>query len=226
MMKFLAAAGAALTLTAVAAPASAASIVVPGSPTIGQLQISALAAGDDLRNNSGAFSSWNKAFALDEGTFGNQQSFLLHYDRLGGAFSFGQVAGSFILELGANETLSNIITSGLGLYNSDPRADVLYQRDTGLGLGVTLLRGLEGSGIPLVGDYVQVGNGVAVGGGKTQYTVNYNFKNNGLAQDQVRFQITSISSAVPEPATWAMMITGFGLAGAAIRRRRTVFAAA
>lgn len=27
-------------------------------------------------------------------------------------------------------------------------------------------------------------------------------------------------SAVPEPATWAMMITGFGLAGTAIRRRR------
>lgn len=28
------------------------------------------------------------------------------------------------------------------------------------------------------------------------------------------------TSAVPEPATWAMMITGFGLAGAAMRRRR------
>jgi len=33
-------------------------------------------------------------------------------------------------------------------------------------------------------------------------------------------------SAVPEPATWAMMITGFGLAGTAIRRRRVTFAAA
>lgn len=29
-------------------------------------------------------------------------------------------------------------------------------------------------------------------------------------------------SAVPEPATWAIMITGFALAGAAIRRRRDV----
>lgn len=28
---------------------------------------------------------------------------------------------------------------------------------------------------------------------------------------------------VPEPAAWAMMITGFGLAGAMMRRRRTVF---
>jgi hypothetical protein len=32
------------------------------------------------------------------------------------------------------------------------------------------------------------------------------------------------SGAVPEPATWAMMITGFGLAGAALRRRRALAA--
>jgi hypothetical protein len=28
---------------------------------------------------------------------------------------------------------------------------------------------------------------------------------------------------VPEPATWAMMILGFGGVGAVMRRRRTVF---
>lgn len=31
--------------------------------------------------------------------------------------------------------------------------------------------------------------------------------------------------AVPEPATWAMMIVGFGMAGAAVRRRRVTVAA-
>lgn len=34
--------------------------------------------------------------------------------------------------------------------------------------------------------------------------------------------LTVLASAVPEPATWSMMIIGFGLAGAGLRRRRTV----
>jgi len=34
------------------------------------------------------------------------------------------------------------------------------------------------------------------------------------------------SRAVPEPTAWALMIAGFGLAGAALRRRRTVATAA
>jgi len=32
----------------------------------------------------------------------------------------------------------------------------------------------------------------------------------------------AVSGAVPEPATWAMMIAGFGMTGAALRRRQTV----
>jgi hypothetical protein len=32
----------------------------------------------------------------------------------------------------------------------------------------------------------------------------------------------AVSGAVPEPATWAMMIAGFGMTGAALRRRPTV----
>jgi hypothetical protein len=33
-----------------------------------------------------------------------------------------------------------------------------------------------------------------------------------------------LRSAVPEPATWAMMVIGFGAVGSAIRRRRVAFA--
>lgn len=41
-----------------------------------------------------------------------------------------------------------------------------------------------------------------------------------------QFRVEGVGSAVPEPATSAMMITGFGLAGATIRRRRGALVAA
>lgn len=55
-------------------------------------------------------------------------------------------------------------------------------------------------------------------GNHQQYPQYYGYAPVGLSE--VRF----MGSAVPEPATWAMMITGFALAGAALRRRRAAFA--
>ena len=40
-----------------------------------------------------------------------------------------------------------------------------------------------------------------------------------------RTYASDATGAVPEPASWAMMIAGFGLAGAAMRRRRSLVAA-
>ena len=37
---------------------------------------------------------------------------------------------------------------------------------------------------------------------------------------------TASAGGVPEPASWALMIAGFGLAGAQLRRRRTAAVAA
>lgn len=41
----------------------------------------------------------------------------------------------------------------------------------------------------------------------------------GIGADRDSFTINVLSGAVPEPATWALMILGFGLVGAAMRRR-------
>lgn len=37
--------------------------------------------------------------------------------------------------------------------------------------------------------------------------------------DNIRWDVRTIESAVPEPATWAMMVLGFGIVGATMRRR-------
>jgi hypothetical protein len=47
------------------------------------------------------------------------------------------------------------------------------------------------------------------------------FSFNDMVIDDISFQGPAALSAVPEPATWAMMIGGFGLVGGAMRRRAT-----
>ena len=43
---------------------------------------------------------------------------------------------------------------------------------------------------------------------------------NDTALDNVRVNALAATSAVPEPATWAMMLAGFGLIGVSVRSRR------
>ncbi len=69
---------------------------------------------------------------------------------------------------------------------------------------------------------ILVGNG-----GRTVWNgfLNDTLDSSKLYSNQLSY-LTGLSSAVPEPATWAMMITGFGLAGSALRRRRSLALAA
>ena len=52
----------------------------------------------------------------------------------------------------------------------------------------------------------------------TSFTVNATSDIIGI--DDLRF--ASVSAAVPEPTTWAMILFGFGVIGGALRRRKTV----
>ena len=77
------------------------------------------------------------------------------------------------------------------------------------------------------------GNWVSGSGDDQVYTVNLNpanyrvfwFGNNNDSADGYRLDSITVAG-VPEPATWALMIGGFGLAGAGLRRRRAAVATA
>lgn len=62
---------------------------------------------------------------------------------------------------------------------------------------------------------VYLGVGSGIGAGYTAYADNITF-----GGDTYNFEI----AAVPEPGAWALMIMGFGAAGAVLRRRRTAVA--
>jgi hypothetical protein len=64
-----------------------------------------------------------------------------------------------------------------------------------------------------------VNNVPIVAGELNRLVVNGLSRGNGAYGGQATF--TPVNSAVPEPATWAMMIMGFGVVGYAMRRRRT-----
>jgi len=67
-------------------------------------------------------------------------------------------------------------------------------------------------------------NGSAGGFIDPMITIDPNFVDAGLYHLEFSDGITNgspLSPGVPEPASWALMIAGFGLAGAALRRRRS-----
>ena len=78
---------------------------------------------------------------------------------------------------------------------------------------------------------VQLANGAVGGDQSVGRRMNYYFNGARVSSveftsSQNSFEFDNIAAGVPEPATWAMMIIGFGLAGSAVRSNRRKMAAA
>lgn len=108
-------------------------------------------------------------------------------------------ATTMVTELQAETTVSTLTTSSRAPVNTiafaGPNGRILNVRQFG----------------PIIGGLVLDGPGFADPRAETLAGP----QNGPQAPDQVDGPI----GAVPEPASWAMMIAGFGLAGAAMRRR-------
>lgn len=79
------------------------------------------------------------------------------------------------------------------------------------------------SGIPAGGSAIHLSRSCGVIGGSPVPATDDSC---GAVNYTLTYDYTPVGAAVPEPATWAMMVLGFALAGAAIRRRGAAVARA
>lgn len=108
---------------------------------------------------------------------------------------------------------------------------------------VTVYSGLNGTGtvlanLPLVTNFSNGGcvgdptgqachwDAVGVTFSGTAHSVDFGGVANQAGFDNITLGSATPGSGTPEPAAWALMITGFGLVGASLRRRRTGYATA
>ena len=195
-----------------AVPASAAVITPVGVtasntfPLFGQYKAENLINGSGMvgdQHNADYASMWMTDLSVDKA--------VLTFD-LGGLYklssidvwnyNFGKEEFASTLDRAAKAFTLSISTDGVTF------SDVLsgeFSRGTGA------LLGAETFGLSGAARFVQL----SLSGNHQQYPEYYGYAPVGLSE--VRFG----GSAVPEPATWAMMIAGFGLVGGAIRARRT-----
>ncbi|MEK7430889.1 MAG: PEPxxWA-CTERM sorting domain-containing protein [Pseudomonadota bacterium] len=200
-------AGAILTAALAATPASAAQIILNSSMIIGNTN-SAGANGANVVNQQ------TGAVATGLGTYKPGFTGLLTFD-LGQAYDLGRI---------------DLFTSGLAGFSFLAGNTVGYN-----GWGSWHLNGQTNTAttgtLSADGGQALTAQSFQISGAeKYRYIQLYlsPLTPAGIATlDEFRvFDREVIPSAVPEPATWAMMIMGFGLAGSAIRRRSAVFRAA
>ena len=157
------------------------------------------------------------------------------YQNSGAAFTFGTVnvpAISLVLHPGPadNGTTNNLESVYLaytaptaGVYNFSAAFKAVDSTPTGVGISSFTLSGLTGAATPLASLVNSFGSSFSTTGSVT-LAAGEAF---GFIIDKGLFYYNDSTStafsisAAPEPATWGMMILGFGIAGAAVRRRRT-----
>lgn len=144
--------------------------------------------------------------AISTGTAANAATFF-HFDGVSGTFGHNNVGvGSFDDTFHFTLPSAGVAGSTISSIRVSKLTNVDFSSVTLNGVAfTTLLSGvIEGRYLTLpVSEGAQTINVTGTSGGNASYAGTFAF------------------AAIPEPATWAMMIGGFGLVGSAMRRRRT-----
>jgi hypothetical protein len=163
---------------------------------------------------------------------------------LSGLESFVNAGGNVFVNIARNQAYGTTLTGfGTSTTNTDYSESSSSADLTAAGLSAGL--DLNGAGAAFTGGYFShdrvdgvdtcyvtgtagcvfgsKGRGLFVGG---QTTTNFHGGGNPLQlrANELTLAANGAVAPVPEPATWAMMIIGFGAAGSMIRRRKAVFA--
>lgn len=124
---------------------------------------------------------------------------------------------------------TGIVTNGSGSTAFDGSFNQLSGATT-IATATQLLFNTAADGFLVLGQYTATFAGICISGtgigtctGETTpsiYVARAYPDDFGLAPAEGTLVIGSVQSAVPETASWAMLIAGFGLTGAALRKRR------
>ncbi len=158
-----------------------------------------------------------------------RQTFDLFQDTSNTVLLFNIGAGSLVTSLTFDLTIATV--SGSGSYLSEA---AIYYTDSPVTDGVVFRPGIAdaNSGTATytgTSDLVALGLDFAVGANgllRIEFAESFDDLPNAadatFTRGTLAFTYTPLAGAVPEPASWALMIAGFGLVGGAMRRRQRV----
>jgi hypothetical protein len=212
-----------LAATALAAPAAAVSLVVDGvDGTFTSLQPRSPGVyGVELRGGRTGAADW-------EIGVGNQTSVGGKFNQ--GEFNWAASSDPYAFNLSWTASGLSITVGGVTVTDAGDGKGAPLVGDT-LRIGIVRSATLNLATLDGVAFNQSFGSGsdllffspTAWGGNGFTATGTLAITGGGGSANAIRFSVGDFAPnpAIPEPATWAMMIAGFGLVGATVRRRRT-----